>query len=160
MRFLLFFCLTILYHFSYSQNIDHFVVGTDGGFAGNNQFSLSYTIGEVVTEFGVDSTNNVHLTQGFQQSYISIVSVEDHLIDIEINVYPNPAVDFLNVQISDLTDVENYSLFDMSGKLIENKPIPSKQFKIGFQQVSMGTYFIVFSNKEKKLKTLKVLKSN
>ena len=82
------------------------------------------------------------------------------MIDIEINVYPNPAVDFLNVQIGDLTDVENYSLFDISGKLIENKPISSKQFKIGFQQVSMGTYFIIFSNKEKKLKTLKVLKSN
>ena len=81
-------------------------------------------------------------------------------IDIEINVYPNPAVDFLNDQIGDLTDVENYSLFDMSGKLIENKPISSKQFKIGFQQVSMGTYFIIFSNKEKKLKTLKILKSN
>ena len=160
MRFLLFFCLSILYHFSFSQNLDHFVVGTDGGYAGNNQFSLSYTIGEVVTEFGVNSANNVHLTQGFQQSYISIVSVDDHFIDIEINVYPNPAVDFLNVQIGDLTDVENYSLFDMSGKLIEDKPSSSKQFKIGFQNVSMGTYFIVFSNKKKKLKTLKVLKSN
>ena len=160
MRFLLFFCLSILYHFSFSQNLDHFVVGTDGGFAGNNQFSLSYTIGEVVTEFGVNSANNVHLTEGFQQSYISIVSVDDHFIDVEINVYPNPAVDFLNVQIGDLTDVENYSLFNMSGKLIENKPISSKQFKIGFQQVSMGTYFIVFSKKEKKLMTLKILKSN
>ena len=74
MRFLLFFCLSISYHFSFSQNLDHFVVGTDGGYAGNNQFSLSYTIGEVVTEFGVNSANNVHLTQGFQQSYISIVS--------------------------------------------------------------------------------------
>ena len=145
---------------SYTQDLDHFVIGTDGGYAGNNQFSLSYTIGEVVTELGRDTINNVDLTKGFQQSYISIVSVEDHLIDIEINVYPNPAVDFLNVQIGDLTDVENYSLFDMSGKLIENKPISSKQFKIGFQHVSMGTYFIVFSNKEKKLKTLKVLKSN
>ena len=145
---------------SYTQDLDHFVIGTDGGYAGNNQFSLSYTIGEVITELGRDTINNVDLTQGFQQSYISIVSVEDHLIDIEINVYPNPAVDFLNVQIGDLTDVENYSLFDMSGKLIENKPISSKQFKIGFQQVSMGTYFIVFLNKEKKLKTIKVLKSN
>ena len=38
MRFLLFFCLSILYHFSFSQNLDHFVVGTDGGFAGNNLF--------------------------------------------------------------------------------------------------------------------------
>ena len=57
--------------FSYSQDLDHFVIGTDGGYAGNNQFSLSYTIGEVVTDLGRDTSNNVDLTQGFQQSYLA-----------------------------------------------------------------------------------------
>ena len=70
--------MLIIVGFSYSR-LDHFVIGSDGGHAGNNQFSLSYTIGEVVTEFGRDTANN-GLTQGFQQSYLSIVSVRIVLI--------------------------------------------------------------------------------
>ena len=41
------------------------------------QFSLSYTIGEVVTDLGRDTINNADLTQGFQQSYHIYFSVED-----------------------------------------------------------------------------------
>ena len=73
--------------FNLAQDLDHHVIATDGAYAENNQFSISYTIGEVVTEFSRDTVNNVDLAQGFQQSYISIVSVEDHVFDIEIDVY-------------------------------------------------------------------------
>ena len=114
----------------YTQDLDHFVIGTDGGHASNNQFSLSYTIGEVVTELGRDTINNVDLTQGFQQSYISIVSVEDHVLDIDIMIYPNPAVDYLNVVISDIDKANNYFMYDMSGKLIRQERISNKEFFI------------------------------
>ena len=82
MRYLTLLSIFSVVGFSYSQDLDHFVIGTDGGHAKNNQFSLSYTIGEVVTDLGRDTINNTDLAQGFQQSFISIVSVEDHDIDI------------------------------------------------------------------------------
>lgn len=145
---------------SYTQDLDHFVIGTDGGYAGNNQFSLSYTIGEVVTELGRDTVNNVDLTQGFQQSYISIVSVEDHDFDIDISIYPNPAVDQLNVRISDIDKANSYSMYDMSGKLIRQESIKAKEFKIGFSSLSTGNYMLVFSDRERRLKTIKVQKSH
>ena len=144
---------------SFSQDLDHFVIGTDGGHASNNQFSLSYTIGEVVTELGRDTINNVDLTQGFQQSYISIVSVEDHDLDIDIMIYPNPAVDYLNVTISDTDKANNYFMYDMSGKLIRQERINNKEFKIGFNTLSTGNYMLVFTDEETKLKTIKVQKS-
>ena len=146
--------------FSYSQDLDHFVIGTDGGYAGNNQFSLSYTIGEIVTDLGRDTSNNVDLTQGFQQSYLSIVSVEDHDMDIDISIYPNPAVDHLNVRISDIDKANSYSMYDMNGKLIRQEAIRVKEFKIGFSSLSTGNYMLVFTDRERRLKTIKVQKSH
>ena len=143
-----------------SQDLDHYVIGSDGGHSRNNQFSLDYTIGEVITEFGEDTLNNVHLTQGFQQTMLAIVSVEDHLQDIEIDVYPNPAVDYLNISIPALQEDMQFALFDMQGKLIEKQKIDSKKFTIGFSNMSTGNYLLVFSNKDQRIKTLQVQKSH
>ena len=157
----IFLIANILFAFSfYSQNLDHFVIGTDGGYAGNNQFSLSYTIGEIVTELGNDPVNNIDLTQGFQQAYISIVSTENHIADIDISVFPNPAVNYLNVNISDLSKVKSYAMYDMSGKLLLQQEIISNQFEIGFSNFSSGNYLLIFKNDQQKLKTLKVQKSH
>ena len=160
MRYFTLLAMLIVAVCSYSQDLDHFVIGSDGGYAGNNQFSLSYTIGEVVTDFGRDTINNVDLSQGFQQSYLSIVSVEDHVIDISISVYPNPAVDQLNVRVSEIDKADSYSLYDMSGKLIRQEVIREKEFKIGFSSLSTGNYMLVFRDMERRLKTIKVQKSN
>ena len=158
---IIFLITNILLAFSfYSQNLDHFVIGTDGGYAGNNQFSLSYTIGEIVTELGNDNVNNIDLTQGFQQAYISIVSTENHIADIDISVFPNPAVNYLNVNISDLSKVKTYAMYDMSGKLLLQQEIISNQFEIGFSNFSSGNYLLIFKNDQQKLKTLKVQKSH
>ena len=151
----------ILFAFSfYSQNLDHLVIGTDGGYVGNNQFSLSYTIGEIVTELGNDPVNNIDLTQGFQQAYISIVSTENHIADIDISVFPNPAVNYLNVNISDLSKVKSYAMYDMSGKLLLQQEIISNQFEVSFSNFSSGNYLLIFKNDQQKLKTLKVQKSH
>ena len=159
MRHLTLLAILIIVGISYSQDLDHFVIGTDGGYARNNQFSLSYTIGEVVTELGRDTLNNVDLTQGFQQSYISIVSVEDHDLDIDIMIYPNPAVDYLNVIVSNIDKANNYFMYDMSGKLIRQERINDKEFKIGFNTLSTGNYMLVFTDNDRRLKTIKVQKS-
>ena len=103
----------------FAQDLDHYVIGSDGGHSRNNQFSLDYTIGEVVTEFGEDTLNNVHLTQGFQQTLLSIVSVEEHVEDIQINVFPNPAVDYLKVNIPVLKD--DIPIIQLCAALVKGK---------------------------------------
>tara|TARA_Y100000991_G_scaffold19026_1_gene12463 strand:+ start:949 stop:1431 length:483 start_codon:yes stop_codon:yes gene_type:complete len=160
MRHIILLAILSMVNISYSQDLDHFVIGTDGGYAGNNQFSISYTIGEIVTELGNDPVNNIDLTQGFQQAYISIVSIEDHIPDIDISVFPNPAVNYLNVNISDLSKVKTYALFDMSGKLLKQQEIISNQLEISFSNFSSGNYLLIFKNEQQKLKTLKVQKSH
>ena len=143
-----------------AQDLDHYVIGSDGGHSRNNQFSLDYTIGEVVTEFGEDTLNNVHLTQGFQQTMLAIVSVEEHVHDINIEVYPNPALDYLNVSIPVLQEDMQFALFDLQGKLIDQQKINSKAFTIGFSNQATGSYLLVFSTKDQRIKTLQVQKSH
>ena len=146
--------------FSFTQDLDHFVVGTDGGFAVNNKFSLSYTVGEIVTDLARDTVNNIDLTQGFHQSYISIVSVENHDFDVDISIFPNPAVDFLNVKISDINKANKLSMYDVSGKLLSQQQIYNNEFKISFSRVSTGNYILVFTKDDNKIKTIKVQKSH
>ena len=86
--------------------------------------------------------------------------MEDHVFDIEIDVYPNPAVDHLNVRLL-LGDKEmRYSLFDIGGKLVQQERILSDNFQIGFSTLSTGSYLLVFTNKEHRIKTLQVQKSH
>ena len=160
MRYLMFLAMLSVASFSYTQDLDHSVVGTDGGFAVNNQFSLSYTVGEIVTDLARDTVNNIDLTQGFHQSYISIVSVEDHDFDVDISIFPNPAVDFLNVKISDINKANKLSMYDVSGKLLSQQQIYNNEFKISFSRVSTGNYILVFTKDDNKIKTIKVQKSH
>lgn len=143
----------------FAQDLEHNVIGTDGDYAVNNKFSITYTIGELVTEYAIDTTLEVDLTQGFNQSYISIVSIEDHILDVDINVYPNPAIDHLNVSLSEIYNQLNYYLYDINGKIIKQAKISETNFKIWFSSISTGTYLLVFTNDGKKLKTLQVQKS-
>ena len=159
-KFAVFLLLTNLFLLpTYSQDVNQYVTATDGGYAVNNQFSVTYTIGEIVTEYYKDSIQNIDLTQGFNQSYISIVSVEDHLVDMEINVFPNPAIDFLNVSLNQSIDDLELKLFDINGKILKQELILENDFKIGFTDLPVGTYLLVFSNDITRIKTLKVQKS-
>ena len=51
-------------------------------------------------------------------------------------------------------------MYDMSGKLIREEGIRAKEFKIGFSSLSTGNYMLVFRDMERRLKTIKVQKSN
>tara|TARA_B100000963_G_scaffold302845_1_gene275893 strand:- start:779 stop:1261 length:483 start_codon:yes stop_codon:yes gene_type:complete len=160
MRYFILLAILSIVGFSYSQDLDHFVIGTDGGHVKNNQFSLSYTIGEVVSGLARDRLNNIDITQGFHQPNISIVSVEDHDFDVNITVFPNPAIDYINVKISDLERANRFYIYDISGRLLSQQQILEKAFKIGFSQLSTGNYIILFTKDDTKIKTIKVQKSH
>ena len=136
------------------------VIATQGTESTNSASRLSYTIGEVISVFGSDSTNI--LTQGFQQPYrISATLIEDVELDFQVNIYPNPAVEQLNIELENYQTGYTYQLYDVSGKLLIKKAIESKKIIISFQQYSTGVYFLLLMEEEsKKLKTYKVQKSH
>jgi hypothetical protein len=70
------------------------------------------------------------------QNETSIVtSLEDHQISLNLTDYPNPTTNYLTLNVG------NFQLFDIGGKLIENKKIASITEIIRMENLTSVTYF-------------------
>lgn len=118
------------------------VIASDGSFSLNSQGSLSWTLGEVVTE--TFSTSDNFLTQGFQQKlegflYIGEISFEDHII------FPNPFLSEITVSSSCSESNYQIDIYDNQTKLVyTNKflfSVPCEQVNIDLAALPAGIYF-------------------
>lgn len=123
---------------SYSQ-LELQVIAGSGGYAENGSYSMSYTVGEAVIPTATSAS--YHLTQGFQQGYLFVLSVDEFETPIDISVYPNPARDILNISASENTRM---SVYDMQGKLVRTLDILSSLTTLDVSELSRGTYTFVF----------------
>jgi len=137
---------------------------TSGGNAAGIGGSASYSVGQIV--YTTNTWINGSVSQGVQQPYeISIlIGVEEaNGINLIWSAYPNPATDYLqlkvesnfNFSLSTLT----YSLYDISGKLLENKTIESNETTIAMGSLASSTYFIKVYHNKNEIKTFKVIKN-
>lgn len=115
------------------------VVGSAGGDSQSELHSVSWTIGEVVTE--TYSSNDYILSQGFHQGNLFVSRVNDNYpFEIELKAYPNPVVDKLNVE-TDETDFK-YRIIDVNGRSVANGTIHSDLKRIDFSAFPAGIYFL------------------
>ena len=130
-----------------AQSITPFVIASTGNFSTAANFTLSSTLGEVMvkTETG---TNNI-LTQGFQQPASPVTSVQQINQDgTLITVYPNPAIDYLTVEISsDKYDRFDIELFDLPGQEIfvryeEDQYSTTNIYTINTSALAPGIYLL------------------
>jgi len=73
----------------------------------------------------------------------------------QVNVYPNPAQDVLNLEIKEVKNVLDYEIYDMTGKLIKINPIGAgqKQIDIDVSSLAQGSYILGVTTKEKRFNT-------
>ncbi len=112
-----FLSLCLIASISMAQSLERQVIGTAGDYVENGDISLSYTIGEPVIETAI--TGSIILTQGFQQPDASRTAsgVAETGVEVNYNIYPNPATDMLNVQLTSNEKVDLIvELYDMGGK--------------------------------------------
>ena len=75
-----------------------------------------------------------------------------------MNIYPNPATDIINVKVNTLTnDVINYSLTDISGRIIETGENYKSTFSVNISDYNMGVYLLKLST-DKGQSTFRILK--
>ena len=64
----------------------------------------------------------------------------------QITVYPNPAHDFLTVELSDGTEIDNITIYDIQGRLVETmctSSLPqSETVKLDVRSLPAGTYIL------------------
>ncbi len=116
-RTLLLLCSLLLYGLSYAQSAQPQVIGSDGDILiFNAGFQMEYTVGEVVTETLDGGT--FKLSQGFHQPNLIVVSVDDFLPELAIEVFPNPTVDQVNIRLTEDLGQLQYQLFDLKGQAL------------------------------------------
>ena len=128
--------------FVFGQELNLQTIVSGGDYYESSQGSISQTIGEVVTE--TYSDNNNALTQGFQQSNFNVTGIEEWNNDKDkFRVFPNPSVDFINVELESLTSKGViYSLVDANGKEVKDGISQSNKFVIDFSGIAQGVYFL------------------
>jgi hypothetical protein len=135
------------------------VITTSGGNASGNTGSLSYTLGQIAYTT-LSSTTGI-LTQGVQQPYeIFITKSTPNTEGINLLVYPNPTRDILTLKIINM-DIKGlrYILYDMNGKLLQDKLIESNEIPISLGAYAGGVYVLKVTDLKKKIKIFKIIKN-
>jgi hypothetical protein len=139
----------------------HQSVNTSGGNATGGGGSASYSVGQVV--YTTNTGANGSVAQGVQQPYeISIVLAMEETQDINLvaTVFPNPANEFISLQISGRSTAGlSYQFYDADAKLIESKKIVNDVTKIDVHALAASTYYLKVLDMQKEIKTFKIIKN-
>jgi len=144
------------------QSIARQVISTAGDYASTADASISWTIGEPVTE--TFTSDNYILLQGFQQGGEYIISPpegnENGLRDVQFQIYPNPMDDLLVIELKNNPN-RNFTvkMFSISGKLILTKQIQpySNLNYINLSKIQSGTYILKILDNNR-MRTFKLIK--
>ena len=139
-------------------------VPATGGNASGSGGTVSYSVGQVV--YTTNTGTNGSVAQGVQQPFeISIVMglEEAKGIDLMVSVYPNPTTEYVKLKVDALTSLSiqsmSYQLFDINGKLLENKALEGTETSIVMSNLVPATYFLKVTEGNKELKTFKIIKN-
>ncbi len=120
-----------------------------------------YVVGP--TFYGVYNVSTVNFVPGGTTTYTSTVSVKENLLNnVEINVYPNPANEFIVLQFNSLVKQNiNVELFDITGKSIQKSIIYQGSTITNFDTRSLysGQYILKFTTNSETV-TKKIMISN
>lgn len=133
-------------------------IASTGAYFENNQFSVSYGVGELAIE--TFSSGDYILTQGFQQSRLSVTDIDGEGSSTEsFTVYPNPTSDYVHVNFKDADkDQYTYQIVDMAGKMTDQQNIANQNMRVSFVERKAGVYFLQILSKDKPIKTYKIVK--
>lgn len=140
---LIFFTFLCIYA-AYGQSVDQRVFAS----AGQSVGQFAYTIGEPLINTLVAPNNTI--TQGFHQTKLIIVGIENVPNLASIVLYPNPSESFFSIYVSGYNQPLKMSIIDVLGKAIHEQVI-SNQDKIGVANLAQGTYFVVTKTTDNQL---------
>jgi PKD repeat protein len=82
--------------------------------------------------------------------------ISNYSIANQINIFPNPASDLLNINLGLLSGTKTVELYDVSGRLVAQKNTDGDAMQVELADVSKGTYFVKILN-EKNIVAVKMI---
>jgi len=137
------------------------IIPTAGGNANGNGGSVSYSVGQI--SYKTFTGTNGIVSQGIQQAFeISVVSTKDETNTIKLiySIYPNPSKSHLTLNIEGVLESQfDVFLYDINGKLLENKKTEGPQTYISLEKYIAATYYLKVVNNKSILKIFKIIKN-
>ena len=158
--------LLLFFTFSLSTVQAQESVNATGGDASGSGGSAGYSVGQVV--YTTNTGTNGSVAQGVQQPYeIYVVTGIEAAkgINLMVSAYPNPTSDYLTLEIEgDVQAQYIASLYDISGKLLQETKITGTQTRISMAGLVPATYFVKVVKtqglaSQQEVKTFKIIKN-
>jgi hypothetical protein len=134
-------------------------IPVSGGLAAGSGGSVSYTVGQVFYTTNQAATGVV--SQGVQHPFEFQTLSNPALTTVKLTAvtYPNPTKDFIILKITDTVIHDlRYTLFDVTGKSILSDAITASSTAIQMKHLAIGAYVLKVIQKNKPLKSFKILK--
>jgi hypothetical protein len=136
------------------RSIAQEVISTAGFNGSNVSGSLDWTIGEPVVETYTSANNN--LTQGFQQSTVTVTSIDTYNNSADISAYPNPVNRQVNIVHNNDKTIE-VEMYDAAGQFLLRRTLSGIENSIDISLLANGIYFVrVYNTSNNLIKILKV----
>lgn len=151
--------LIIILLFNYSVQAQESVNGS-GGEATGTGGTASYSVGQVVYQTHTGTSNSE--AQGVQQPYeISVISSTTTIKDKDFNckVYPNPSVEYLIIELEELSKDMQYALYSVDGKLLKSSMISDQKSSLSMQEYVPATYLLELKKGDENIQTFKIIKN-
>ena len=129
-------------HLSYAQQ----TISSGGGDLTTSNVKLAFTIGEIAVK--THTNTNFVIKEGTQHVTTSIVStvIEENKSIINVDVYPNPATNYLVLTVTSndpLFTGSNWMLFDVTGKqLASANGLQKGTHRLDLPDLTNGIYFL------------------
>jgi hypothetical protein len=157
-------------HFETEEDYNHvdsvcknFTVGLENNVTWDETFGRVSFNGENVTLLSLGIENlTVSLGNYSKNISINIVDIEtadpSQTIENGIYVYPNPAKDFINLNLNGI-QADKMDIYDITGRLISTYNINSESTKVFTGNLKSGIYLLKFYNKSQIVTILRFAKN-
>jgi hypothetical protein len=141
-----------------AQSVKRQCISSFGSTSFTADVLIQQTSGQSFSTF--NTGNQTILFQGFQQPATPVGKAINTLPSnwIDLNVYPNPASDYIKIQNNDVIDLAEIKVSDINGRIIFSENV----FQLSDHTINCGLwdngiYFIIITNDGKNIKTMKVI---
>jgi len=98
--------------------------------------------------------------QNIDSVFIDYEGINDLFPGVNAKFFPNPAIDFLTIEFSQLIDLDFWNVIDINGKLIKKQRLTSKiqNLKIDLSDLKPGYYILRLESNRKQV-NIKIIKN-
>ena len=129
-------------------------MGSSGAYFSSSNGSIEWTLGEPIIAT-TDNSSNI-LTQGFHQTKLFAISINEKENAFELNVYPNPTTNYITLETSQVGNLKA-ELYSLNGGILLQSQLQSGD-QINMMAYAKGSYVLKVYDGSGARKTFQIIK--